>query len=237
MNREEIENIRETFHIPQVIGDEKFDMEYCTRNLGGHNIVPDEIIGNSLALEVLFQKTCVENPGEYTICENVFEGQLQNTCIRLFADGYYGACCVMARSLAEYMLQEDCLKYFQNSKKESEVKILKKIKKDGKNVDYKKMIDALGERLSGQAKKSLEVLNNNGNAVVHHLYNDLTDKTMTEIPGGTPFMRFDGRKGTFYPAENDNRAYLELSRKWAERQKAIESMEALYRLLFLMRSK
>ena len=154
----------------------------------------------------------------------------------LFRWGFYGASCVWARALVEYMLQDDVI---QNAGKSPELAGFKqKIESPGWNPGIDEMFRALVKAgiWSNADSPDFDLIKNHGDWVVHHRY-DMTTKGEMASRYKFGFARVTFGVEGVKVVDNEDRKTLEFNRDNEERRLAKESLKSLYDLIVRRRSK
>lgn len=237
MKQDDISWVRKTYKIPDKITDERISEVFKLLSSGGFFISLRERVGNELEKELLLTEVFSEFHSRSVILENQYEIRLQRTCEELFVMGYYDASCVMSRAFAEYLLQNTCLELLSAEGPDKERKIIDWIKNKGSNPPIKEMKDALGSRLTDEEKCEIDMIVHNGNWVVHHQYGKMTDGKMADkYSRKMPLFRINKQTKRLDIIPDHERSTLEWNRPWEERRMALESLRALYRLIYRRRA-
>lgn len=237
MKPEDVTWVRKTYGIPEKITDEYIVDRFSFLSSGNFHISLQERVGNELIKELLFTEVHREFYTGSVFLSNQYEIRSQRSCEELFVDGYYDACCVMSRSCAEYLLQDLCLELLSPEETNKEREIISEIINIGRNPGAKEMLHALGNRISEDEKKDFDVLFKNGDWVVHHRYDEMTGKKMTDkYSMKMPLFRINTATKQLEVTPVHERSTLEWNRPWEERRMALESLRSLYRMIFRRRA-
>lgn len=237
MTNDEIGWVRKMYKLPDEVTDQRIAEVFRILGTGGFHITLRERVGNELVKEILFYEVVTEFYDKSVILQNQYEIRSQRSCEELFVDGYYDACCVMSRSCAEYLLQDLCLELLNTEGTKEERETISKITNIGWNPGVKEMLSALGDQLAADERKDLDVLFKNGDWVVHHRYDEITGKQMAEkYDMKMPLFRINTGTKRLEVIPAHERSTLEWNRPWEERRMALESLRALYRMIYRRRA-
>lgn len=237
MKQDDISWVRKTYSIPETITDDYITERFTILSSGGFHITLRERVGNLLVKELLLTEVFREFYTGSILLQNQYEIRSQRSCEELFVDGYYDACCVMSRSCAEYVLQDLSLELLNPDGTKDEQAVISKIISLGRNPGANEMLQVLGDRLSEDERKDIDVLFKNGDWVVHHRYDEMTGKQMAEkYSMKMPLFRINPETKKLDVVPMHERSTLEWNRPWEERRMALESLRALYRMIFRRRA-
>ena len=223
LSQEEIELIHGAFKIPPSMSDAEIDaiavdlMEAYRRSLR-------VLIGNRIELHAIKEKAL----SGVQLQEVFLERQRLEELDSLFIEGYYTDVCVAARSLLEYMLQNDCL-----NEPRIPLEVSAEIDQPGEhNPKISRMYKALKDEGCWDASEDSAVWSviNNGDWTTHTRYDQITQgKRPEDYKMGKAQVTF-GFDGVQVIPTSDRLTY-EFNRPVEARRMAKESLANLYKLV------
>jgi len=219
MKKELIEFLRVQRRIPDSLTDD--DLERLVTYLNNMPRLPDEFrVAYLIELKAL-RKTHWPTKPEPFMMRSAGDFLWLLRCELFFVEGLSGPCCIWARAIVEYELQEMCISSPQLREEfENEKKRLK-----GKNPGIDWCLNQLRDSLFPGADICCETIAKNGDFVVHHRLDGMKcDQRVQELL--REFNLTD--KIAKVPGFDIERALLKAVRPEREEIMARESMESLY---------
>jgi hypothetical protein len=223
MEKKEIELLRENCEIARGMKDEEIDKldaylkeTPCLRR-------PDFLqVANLIELKDL-RKSCypaMPEPFAHPYGENLF---WLFCCESLFVEGHYGPCCIWARAVVEFELQEFCLlDAIVPEGFKTQIRNRGKHRTPGLDECLEKL--KLGNSLRPEDHKACAAVKDNGDYVVHHRL----DRIMGQIPEDIFRQRGVPESEVNSLGLEDRRVLMKILRYDRERIRAKESMKNLY---------
>ena len=219
MRKELIEFLRVQRRIPNELTDD--DLERLVTYLNDLPRLPDEFrIANLIELKELRKAHWPMKPEPF-LMRSAGDFLWLWRCELFFVEGLSGPCCIWARAIVEYELQEMCISNPQLRKEfENE-----RTRKKGKNPGIDWCMNHLRDSLFPGADTCCATIANNGDFVVHHRLDGMKcDQSVQDM-----LIKFNlTKKIVNVPGFDIKRALLKAARPEREEIMARESMKNLY---------
>lgn len=222
MEREWIDFIRREFGIPTSITDDEIN-EFENR-LKYLPQTSDPIRAANFIDLVQLRKRYFPDMPQLGRFPSGFDLMWYGCCERMFLEGQYGPCCVWARATLQLVLHEMCL-FNKNVKPDFK----EQIRHSDLTPGIGGCARALGSAWTSEDESARKIIENNGDAVVHHNLDQIASrKKLEEILSGWGVADENLNAPGFKANE---RQLLMAYRPKREREMAKHSLEALYGFL------